>query len=153
MKRLSLAHLFILFVFGWLNACSTPPHPSDSTLSTASTESEVQRVDIRYHLGMNEHRLLAIKEGEHYEARSYVDQKLVIQNEIDSTRYNDFIDQTLDFTKILAEPKSGSNCRAPFSIKIRRANIEKIILGCRGEEHGGLSRLVHRGNFLLTSKK
>jgi hypothetical protein len=51
------------------------------------------------------------------------------------------------------EPAASDACRTPYTITVRVGTETQTLQGCRGEDDGGLSRLVRDGEFLLYSTK
>lgn len=134
------------------SACSHSRPQSEPQTQHELADSEVE---INYGLGHTHRKLLIRAQGTEINGKTLVDQQILRENKVETSRYQDFFRKTSEFfEKYQRTPAADlASCRMPFTLTLRVGIQSRALKGCRSGEDGALGRLVRDGEFLLYSKK
>jgi hypothetical protein len=152
-----------------LPGCAVHPPKADpaSALADPARLSD-SSVDINYVLGHAHRRFMAQGKDSSFKGQTFLDRKLLKENDIDQGHYSTFLGKATQFIatphRLPAEQNKDAiasssaaptedSCRCPFTVTVRIGADTQSVHGCRAADDGALSHLVRDGEFLLFSRK
>jgi len=111
-------------------------------------------LEISYVLGHTVHRFVTTAGQGDILAEQFRDQQLMKQGKIDATKYSALVKQATELvSELRLHPSGNSNCRTPFTLKVRSDHDVQSVDGCRSSDAGAaLGKLIKNAEFLLYSQ-
>ena len=116
---------------------------------------ENSQIEISYLRGSNSHRYVLNEEKENAKIKAFKDQYLMKEMDISLDNFSRIADDTaiiFDSLKRTPAGKELSPCRTPFVIRVKDAQNNKSVEGCRSSNEGAaLGKLIKDVEFLMAS--
>ena len=142
--------IFFLALFALAVVASCQSVPRNRPVATSGTSFELS-----YVLGHDSHRFVAKNHKGRSLAQSFVNEELLKEGMVDTSRYEELLTQVAEFVRAAPRgPASDSECRGSFRVTLRQGVEVQTFQGCRSQDAGSaFSRITRDAEFLLYSKK
>lgn len=149
--------LALLATAAALSGCASTSHRSSSSNAAGSElERAESSIEIRYVLGHETRRLVALRSSERIEAKSFIGSDLLKGGSISEESFTRFLSRAETMMKEHGSRKPASgDCGNPFSIQLRAQGQSLALNGCRAQDpelSAAVSRLIREGELLVFSK-